>query len=212
MTTALLLVDVQRDFFARPYLSPRPQDLIDRLGDLLKHCRTMGLPILHVRTRIQPEGTDRMPHWQHQETWACVAGTPGYEPPEDLDTLPGEQLLHKSFFSAFSATDLQPELEKAGITDLIIAGLYTHGCIRATVLDAYERSFRVWVADDAIGSTDPVHAAITCDYLNGRAAVFMPSVDLLERALTTHLSVDTETTRFHQLRTPRDDRKPGERV
>ena len=64
-----------------------------------------------------------------------------------------------------------------------MAGIYLHGCIRTTVLDAYQRGYQTWVAQDATGSYDPLHGAITARYLEGRAANFVPArhiVDLLK--------------------------------
>ena len=176
---ALLLVDVQQDFFERPGLSPSPVDLIGRLSALLNGARACGWSVLHVRTRISPDGMDRMPHWQRLDIRACVAGSRGYAPPPALTELPGEPVLHKRFFSAFGCPDLEARLEQEGVETLIVAGLYTHGCVRATVLDAYERGFQVIVAEDAVGSTEPVHAELSRVWLADRAAIFRTVADLL---------------------------------
>ena len=83
------------------------------------------------------------------------------------------------FFSAFENPGLERHLHSLGIDTLIIAGLYLHGCVRASVLDAYAAGYRVLVAADAVGSTEPLHATITREYLDGRAAEFMRSEALL---------------------------------
>jgi hypothetical protein len=120
-----------------------------------------------------------MPHWQRQDIRACVVGTPGCEPPHGLEARTGEPVLYKGFFSAFGCPELAPALARLGVETLVVVGLYTHGCVRATVLDAYARGFEVLVADDAIGSTEPLHAELSRDWLNGRAACFLPSAGLL---------------------------------
>jgi len=179
---ALLLVDVQQDFFDRPPLSPPAVDLIGRLTALLDGARARGWPVLHVRTRIATDGSDRMPHWQRRGIRACVAGSRGYAPPAALAERPGEPVLHKRFFSAFGCAELDARLRGLRVRSLIVAGLYTHGCIRATVLDAYERGFEVIVADDAVGSTEPVHAELSRAWLAERAARFQPVAELLAAA------------------------------
>lgn len=176
---ALLLVDAQQDFFERPGLSPSPVDLIGRLCALLNGARACGWSVLHVRTRISPDGSDRMPHWQRRDIRACVAGTAGYAPPPALAEWPGEPILHKRFFSAFGCRDLEARLKREHTQTLIVAGLYSHGCIRATALDAYERGFQVVVADDAVGSTEPVHAELSRAWLADRAASFRSVTELL---------------------------------
>jgi acyl-CoA reductase-like NAD-dependent aldehyde dehydrogenase len=57
---------------------------------------------------------------------------------------------------------------------LIIAGVHLHGCIRSTVLDAYQRRLMILVADDAVGSDDPLHASVSRRWLAARAAFFLP--------------------------------------
>jgi len=175
----LLLVDVQQDFLGRTGLLPTAADLVASLAGLLDGARRRGWPILHVRTRIAADGSDRMPHWQRWGIRACVAGTPGCAPPPALAERPGEPVLHKRFFSAFGCADLAPRLQPPDAGPLVVAGLYSHGCIRATVLDAYERGYEVIVADDAVGSTEPTHAALSRAWLDGRAARFLTVTELL---------------------------------
>ena len=62
---------------------------------------------------------------------------------------------------------------------LIVAGIYLHGCVRSTVLDAYERGYEVCVVDDAVGTTEPLHAELTRTYLGERAAAFQRCDEVL---------------------------------
>ncbi len=181
MNPGLLLIDLQRDFLARPGLVPRAPALVERAGELLNRCRALGLPVTHVHTRVAQDGADRMPHWVRDGTWSCVTGTPGSEPPAAVQPRGSEPIFTKRFFSAFGDAALEPVLRDQGIDTLIVAGNYLHACVRSTVLDAYERGFRVWVADDAVGSTEPDHAELTRLYLQGRAASFLATGEILER-------------------------------
>ena len=63
--------------------------------------------------------------------------------------------------------------------ELVICGVHLHACVRETALGAYERGFAVWIAEDAVGSYDPVHAEITGRWLGARAARFAPVEELL---------------------------------
>ena len=178
---ALLLLDLQADFLARPGLSPSAAALVGRIRTLLGGCRERSIPVLHVRTVIRPDGSDRMPHWKRADTWACVEGTPGALPPADLLEAAGEPVFRKRFFSAFGAPGLEARLRELSPGPLLLAGLYLHACVRATALDAYERGYEVWIVDDAVGSTEPVHAEITRSYLSERAARFVETRELLGR-------------------------------
>jgi len=181
MRAALLLVDLQNDFLNRSALTPARDSIVTAAAALLEKCRSLGLPVLHVHTSTRADGTDRMPHWIAHDIHACVAGTPGIEPPPSLQPLPQEHLFHKSFYSAFEHPDVAQTLHALRIDTLVVAGIYTHGCVRASVLDAYAHGFEVWVAEQAVASTEPVHAELSRDYLQGRAATFLDSNEILER-------------------------------
>jgi nicotinamidase-related amidase len=112
-----------------------------------------------------------MPHWQREGRWLCEEGTAGHEPPAELLPKRGEQVIHKTGFSAFENDQLDALIEKASSDLLVVAGVHLHGCVREAVLDAYQRHrIEIWVAADATASNDPVHAAITRRYLERRAA------------------------------------------
>ena len=181
MGVALVLVDLQRDFLSRAGLVPPEEPLVGRVAALLGEWRKLGLPVFHVQTVIHPDGTDRMPHWLRDDHWECVAGTPGVLPPLSLAPLPGETVVNKPFFSGFGNPDLHTGLQAAGADELVVAGIYLHGCVRSTVLDAYERGYTVWVADDAVGATEAEHAAHSRAWLHGRAATFAPTAEILQR-------------------------------
>lgn len=181
MKPALLLVDIQSDFLEREGLVPRPDVLIRQVARLVDGCRALNIPVLHVHTQVRSDGSDRMPHWKRADTYLCVEGTAGVLPPETLRPAADERRFTKRFYSAFGEPSLAAALNELGIDTLVIAGIYLHGCVRSTVLDAYERGYEVWIADDAVGSSEPDHAELTRAYLKGRAAEFIPTDALLSR-------------------------------
>ena len=79
----------------------------------------------------------------------------GVLPPEVLRPNPDELQFTKQYFSAFGNSSLIPTLQEYEIDSVIIAGIFLHGCIRSTAIDAYERGYEVWIADDAVGSDEP---------------------------------------------------------
>jgi acyl-CoA reductase-like NAD-dependent aldehyde dehydrogenase len=126
--------------------------------------------VIHVWTTVSRADDRRMPRWRRMDKWICIAGTPGHEPPASLRPQPGEPIVSKTFYSAFENDDLDARLRSLGCTEVVVVGVHIHGCVRASVLDAYQRGYTVIVADDATGSDDPIHAAITRRYLRDRAA------------------------------------------
>lgn len=178
---ALLLVDLQEDFLARPGLAPPRATLIGRAAALAAGCRAAGVPVVHVHTRVAADGSDRMPHWKRQGVFACVEGTPGALAPESLCPRPGERAFAKRFFGAFGADGLAAHLEALGARTLLLAGVYLHACVRQSALEAYERGFDVWIVDDAVGSLDAVHGEATRAWLAERAARFASCEAILAR-------------------------------
>lgn len=176
-TTALLMVDCQEDYLSRDGLTPPRHELVAAIAEALATARDAAWPVFHVRTRVAVDGSDAMPHRQNAPE--AVAGTPGAEPPEELREAPGEPVLFKRFFSAFDADGLEAELRARGVTRLIIAGVHTHACIEASTLDAYARGFEVVVAEDLVGSYDPVHGRLALEWLDNRAATVATSGAIL---------------------------------
>ena len=180
MRPALLLVDLQADFLNAPGLEPAATLVVRQAARLLRSARAADVPAFHVVTSIEPDGRDSMPHWKALGRFRCVRGTPGHASPPGVSPRPGETTFSKTFFSAFSAPGLDRALEEIRADTLVVAGVHLHGCVRATVLDAYQRGLDVWVAEDAVGSDDPLHAAVTRRYLEARAARFAPVGELEE--------------------------------
>ena len=176
--TALLLVDLQHDFLVREGLEPPAPTLVTRVADLLTAFRTHGAPVAHLRTRVRADASDAMPHWRAAGTLACIEGTPGAAAPPALVEQPGELVVHKQHYRGFNDL-LDVWLRSRDVTNVVIAGVYTHACVRETALDAYERGYRVTVASDAVASTEPVHAAETRRWLEARAAAFRASREVL---------------------------------
>lgn len=179
MKPALLLIDLQHDYLGGTQVQPSAGAIIDRAATLLHLCRQKSIPVLHVWTTVQQEPDNRMPHWKSAGKWSCLAGSPGHATPSPLQPLPSETIIHKQFFSAFGNPQLESTLRSLQCDTVILAGVYLHACVRATALDAYQRGFDIRIADDAVGSDDPLHSAITRRFLIGRGMRFGPVDQIL---------------------------------
>jgi alpha-ketoglutaric semialdehyde dehydrogenase len=177
----LLLVDLQLDYLSAPALDPPSAAIARRAAHLLDGCRAAGVDVAHAWTTVSRDPDSRMAHWRREDRWICEEGTPGHSPPAELQPAPGEPVLHKTHFNPFTGTGLDQLLRERATDHLIICGVHLHACVREAVLSAYERGLEVWVAEDAVGSDDPVHAAITRRYLETRAASFLTNDQILAR-------------------------------
>jgi len=72
----------------------------------------------------------------------------------------GEELVEKCYASSFFGTDLARRLQAAGVDSLVVTGLTTSGCVRATVVDGLQYDYPVFVPADAVGDRNTeAHAA-----------------------------------------------------
>ncbi len=107
---ALLLIDLQHDYLNAPALEPHHGLITAQAERLLGAARSYKIPVVHVWTTITKNGDNRMPHWKASDTWWCIEDTAGHGTPDALRPLPGEIIVHKNFFSAFSSESLGASL------------------------------------------------------------------------------------------------------
>ena len=181
MKPALLLVDLQSDHLATPELHPPADSVVARAAELLEHCRRHRIPIIHIWTTIHRHKDRRLPHWQQTGRWMCVAGTSGHRPPARLRPHAGEIIIHKTGFNAFAGARLEAALRRLKCTAVILAGVHLHACVRTAAAESLERGLQVFIAEDAVGSNDPVHAAAVRRWLAERCVQFEPADVLRSR-------------------------------
>ena len=190
MNIALCVVDMQHDFLRETV--PHKQQIVDAVEDLLRLFRETSKRIIHVRTSVAKEQGPRMPHWEQQSKWSCVVGSSGHK--FAVSTKPQEMVIDKTFFSAFSAPLLQQTLTNNNIDSIVIAGVHTHSCIRATAMDAYQCGYKVYIAQEAVASYDPIHAAISQYYLDSRSMNFVSTSQIKQFLQPTSKVVIEEST------------------
>ncbi len=159
-TSALIIVDVQRDFCPGGSLPvPEGEDVIPRLNQYIRKCMQAGAPIFATRDWHPPnhisfksQGGPWPPH--------CVQHMEGAEFHPDLKLPEGTMIVSKALeptreaYSGFDGTRLAEKLTKRGIRRLFIGGLATDYCVKNTVLDALALGFDVILLEDAIRGVD----------------------------------------------------------
>ncbi len=203
MKPALLLVDLQMDYMTAPGLQPIEAVLTSCVSALLEGCRRNRVPVIHIWTTVHRGDDKRLPHWKESTRWACVAGTPGHQPPLRLRPGDGEAVVHKTGFNAFANHKLDAALKKSKCDAVIIAGLHLHACVRSAATECLERGLGVFIAEDAVASNDPIHAAATRRWLAHRCVRFDSTSNILNRleggarpALVHHSPRNTEKILF----------------
>jgi nicotinamidase-related amidase len=154
---ALLLIDVQRDFWTERMAESFPHFQAN-VARLLALCRTEGIEIVHLRVRYKPDMSDWMPQYKLRGTIPCVEGTPGVETlPAALDQS-GEAVIIKRTFDGFQNPELLRHLRQKGTRLVLTAGLVTSTCVLFTTASAAENGFLTAVVEDCCADEPLAHA------------------------------------------------------
>jgi maleamate amidohydrolase len=161
--TALILVDVINSFFLEgmPNYYPAAAEVLEPLRRLQTKARERSKLIVHTVERHYPGFDDyewrKLPR-HHLNGDRDAAFFPGFEP------LGAREIVcPKRRYSAFFATDLALFLREQRIERVIVAGVKTNVCIRATVQDAFANGFSVVVPREATNSNRPHLAAASLE-------------------------------------------------
>lgn len=121
---------------------------------LLAAAREQHVPVFFsTGTDPRPDGFDRGA-WAHknrrnsEDRNTVVAGVRGNDVVREIAPIPGEFLIEKLKPSVFHGTPLQGYLVNLGIDTLIVCGTTTSGCVRATVVDAFNANYRVSIVEE----------------------------------------------------------------
>lgn len=161
MKTALLLVDIQNDYFPGfPMALTGIEAAAANAATLLAHFRAAGRPVFHVQhVRLQPD------------TPIFGAGTPGVEIHESVRPWPGEPVIVKHFPNSFRETPLRELLEQQGVSRLVICGAMSHMCIDAATRAAADFGYECTVIHDACATRDLTFNDVTVPAAHVHAAM-----------------------------------------
>lgn len=181
--TALLLVDVINSFFKPgfPNYYETVGDVIPAMHALLDAARKSGAVVVHAVERHRPAPFDDF-EWRklpvhHLEDADDQAFFKGFQP-----ELANETVVTKRRFSAFFATDLALFLTEQRVQRVIIAGVKTNVCIRATAQDAFANGFEPVIAREATNSNRPHLAEASLEDIDrymGRVVPLKDALDML---------------------------------
>ncbi len=162
--TALLVIDVQRALFTRPNPIYKANQLIEAINLIIDRSHLFGVKVIYV---------------QHANQSFLKEGTEGWQFHPGLTRGEGDSQIQKKQGNAFLDTQLQSELEVRGIQNLLITGLVTQGCIKATCLGGLERGYRIFLVEDGHSNYNQEAAAVIekCQNELELAGVEIVSVD-----------------------------------
>jgi len=142
--TALLIIDVQNDYFPRGNMELVGADAAGiKTKQLLEYFRAQGKPVIHIQHIATNEGATFF-----------LPNTKGAEISHYVTPKSGEKIITKHFPNSFTETDLEKHLKAQGITKLIITGMMTDVCVDATTRAAFDLGFDNTIISDAAATRD----------------------------------------------------------
>jgi len=185
MNVAVIVIDMQNDFIVddAPIKCPGGSEIIPSIAKLLSACHRNKIPVIYTQEAHRAEKVDFGLELQGDEPEHCLEGSKGIEIISDLAMQPGDFLIVKRRYSSFFATDLDLLLRGLDVDLLVITGVATDVCVRATAQDAQQLNYRVIVPRDcAAGTNEERHLAAleNVRYLFGKVCDLSELLPLLE--------------------------------
>ena len=200
---AVLVVDVTYDF-----CGDQPEPILDsikrwpnscgeaawrampHIRSLVDAARKRGAPVIYSRNGYRSDGWD-FGSWRwkagridesrpmDERTLAAKPNIDGSAIVADIAPGPKDIVVNKLKPSAFHGTPLTDHLTLLGVDSLIICGVSTSGCVRATVIDAFSSNYRIALAVDACFDRSEVSHAINLMDMEAKYADLLPSADII---------------------------------
>ncbi|MFG2659939.1 hydrolase [Streptomyces sp. NPDC048425] len=152
--TALVVIDLQKGIVGAPTIPYTGAEVVARSVELANAFRSHGLPVVLVRVSAAADGADAVPG--RNETQGRTGARPeGWDViVDDLSGHPEDITVTKRNWGAFFGTDLDLQLRRRGITQVVMTGVATSIGVESSARAAHEHGYHVTLATDAMTDLD----------------------------------------------------------
>jgi len=130
---ALLVIDVQKGLFNKTIPIFKSDVLLRNITKLVEKAHENHVPVIYI---------------QHSNDSFLAYGSDGWQLHAGIKPTDKDFLIHKKHGNAFEETSLGNLLQSQSVNSLVITGLVTHGCVKATSLGALELGYQVTLVED----------------------------------------------------------------
>jgi len=156
---ALLMIDLVKAYFVEgsPLYHPLFKPSLDSSLRLQAAAKKAGIPVAFTRLDVQKGGVGGGVFFEkiRHSLMSFEPGNPLGEFPPGLVPDPSDIIIAKRYASAFFGTALAPALTTLGVDTVLLCGVSTSGCVRASCVDAISHGFRPMVVREAVGDRHP---------------------------------------------------------
>jgi nicotinamidase-related amidase len=152
--TALVVIDLQKGIVGAPTIPYTGAEVVARSVELADAFRSHGLPVVLVRVSAAADGADAVPG--RNETQGRTGARPeGWDViVDELSGHPEDITVTKRNWGAFFGTDLDLQLRRRGITQVVMTGVATSIGVESSARAAHEHGYHVTLATDAMTDLD----------------------------------------------------------
>ncbi|MFG2881360.1 hydrolase [Streptomyces sp. NPDC048297] len=184
--TALVVIDLQRGIVGMPTQPHAASDVVARTVELADAFRAHGLPVVLVRVSFAADGADVVPGRTERQARG-LAFPEGWDIlVDELTGHPGDVVVTKHNWSAFHGTDLEVQLRRRGITQIVLSGIATSIGVESTARDAYAHGYHVTLATDAMSDSDAEAHRGSVERIFPRLGEGGTTAEILELLAKTH--------------------------
>lgn len=164
MKTALLLIDLQNDYFpGGTFPLWQADETLDSLVEAVAAARQAGVEVIHVQHVANP-ARGLAPFFN--------PGTPGVEiHPRALEAAPAAPVVVKTYADAFEQTGLEALLQERGVDALWVAGMMTQNCVTHTAISKAAEKYAVTILADGCTTVSEILHLIALNAVSTRVAL-----------------------------------------
>lgn len=179
---AVVVVDFQRAFTEHEKVGPGTAVTLAHTQEMLEAARAAGVPVIYL-VMILDSLDDRMlaQRVRSSLTERCERGNPWTEISAAVPAAPQDHIVEKTVASGFYKTRLDELLEELGVDEVVMAGTSTSGCVRATVVDAAYRNYRISIVEECVDDFRTLSGEVSLWDMQDRFGDVVSKAEILER-------------------------------
>jgi maleamate amidohydrolase len=191
---AVIVVDFQRAFTEHESIGPSTPIALGHTNEMLDAARAAGVPVIYL-CMILDSLDDRMLAQRVRSTLTarCERGNPWTEISSAVPFHEGDYIVEKTVASGFYNTRLDELLTELGIDEVVMAGTSTSGCVRATVVDAAYRNYRISIVEECCDDFRTLSGEVSLWDMQDRFGDVVSKDWMLERFATMAAAKETGT-------------------
>jgi nicotinamidase-related amidase len=180
MSPALLIIDLQQEFFQEGLLADHKETLTNSVNELVDTAHEKDIPVIWIRQEYKADLSDAPLYNRKNNKPITIENTEGTQFLPELHREGTDHEIIKKRYSSFFNTNLEDLLKKLNIDTLIITGINTMTCVRTTAIDAYQRDFEVILALDGVDAYNVEQHENSIKYLQYAVARGMKNEEIID--------------------------------